>query len=104
MKKDTDMIMDGKPLDIEDIESLGFKLEKVKVKRHFDTFIYKPNDHVQYNLVYVYELKLLRISIEDLVYFEEHINYVFQGIVNNISELKIILKQVIKDETNNSKN
>jgi len=84
-----------KYLDQEDIESLGFKHQIGKgIKSYTDKFIYKPNDNLQYELTYVYEQNILRIHVEDLVYFEESYNYLFQGTIKNKSELKRLLKQL----------
>ena len=84
-----------KYLDREDIESLGFEYQDGKmIKGYSDNFIYKPNNNLQYNLTYVYAKNILRIHVEDLVYFEESYNYLYQGKIKNKSELKRILKQL----------
>ena len=86
-----------KYLDKEDIESLGFEYQDGKmIKDYSDDFIYKPNNNLQYNLTYVYEQNILRIHVEDLVYFEESYNYLFQGTIKNKSELKKLLNQNLK--------
>jgi len=84
-----------KYLDKEDIESFGFKHEGGKlIKNYKDYFIYKVDNHKQYNLSYTYPNKILRIDIEDLNMFEESMNYLFQGTIKNKSEFKKLLKQL----------
>lgn len=84
-----------KYLDKEDIESLGFEYQDGKmIKGYSDNFIYKPNNNLQYNLTYVYAKNILRIHVEDLVYFEESYNYLYQGTIKNKSELNKLLKML----------
>lgn len=84
-----------KYLDKEDIESLRFEYQDGKmIKGYSDNFIYKPNNNLQYDLTYVYDKNILRIHVEDLVYFEDSYNYLYQGIIKNKSELKKLLKQL----------
>ena len=84
-----------KYLDKEDIESLGFKFAGGKLMRNYkDDFILKVDEYKQYNLSYTYSNNVIRIDAEDLVTFEATTNYLFQGTIKNISELKLLLKQL----------
>jgi hypothetical protein len=84
-----------KYLDKEDIESLGFKFAGGKLMQNYkDDFILKVDEYKQYNLSYTYSNNVIRIDAEDLVTFEATTNYLFQGTIKNISELKLLLKQL----------
>lgn len=83
-----------KYLDREDIESLGFKYNGSKMIKNYRDEFNLEIGAIRYNLTYIYGKKLLKINSENLVMFEEHLNYLFQGNIKNKSELKRILKQL----------
>jgi len=78
-----------KYLDKEDIESLGFKF--VYNRNGVDTFSLDKEKRV---LDYNYKTKKLILLIGDSETYYHNCQTIFDGHINNISELKIILKQI----------
>jgi hypothetical protein len=95
MREDNDVDYRVKYLDKSDIEDLGFKLAGGKLIRDYrDSFEYHPDKHIHYVLDYTYSINKVRILKEDSNYFHEDEIVLFEGIIKNKSELKILLKQL----------
>jgi len=84
-----------KYLDKEDIESLGFVHTGGRlIKNNVDIFSYKKDSFFEYVLKYNYSFNKLEVYKEDLNYFEAINNCLFDGTIKNISEFKVLLKQL----------
>jgi len=80
-------------LDQEDIENLGFELKRTTGNYQFHYELDK-NSYILLNLTHVLSSNIIRITKESKHTFEEHENYLFNGIIRNKSELKVLLKTI----------
>lgn len=87
-----------KYLDKEDIESLGLKVSDKCVRKYVDLFEANYNDRRREDdkvrLIYTYSNKHVLISIGNSKASYPEWKTLFTGTTRNISELKIVLKQI----------